>query len=316
MTYSDLILRFSAICRESPSARITKSKLLDFDFAARQKGPMESTPPPLPSTPSQPPRKNWWTRNWKWFVPTGCLTLIALGVLSVVCIVFFVFSVMKASEPYKLAVARAESDERVLAALGTPISEGMFTSGKANVNGPSGEADLAIPISGPKGKATIYAVGTKSAGKWEFSKLAVQSDGGQTIDLNKNAEATNESKEESETEEATTDERVESVTLARENGNRLQPVDNFKPADNPQHVVVKLTEGAEGTHVKTVWTNLNAGGAKNQKLWTKELTTDEENRSADFSLSNSNSKLFPIGDYKIDIYLDNELIQTVRYKVQ
>jgi hypothetical protein len=46
------------------------------------------------------------------------------------------------------------------------------------------------------------------------------------------------------------------------------------------------------------------------------LVTDDENRTADFSLSNSNGKLFPIGDYKIDVYLDDELIQTVRYKVQ
>jgi hypothetical protein len=40
------------------------------------------------------------------------------------------------------------------------------------------------------------------------------------------------------------------------------------------------------------------------------------NPRADFSLSNSDSKLFPTGDYKIDIYLDDELIDTVRYKVQ
>jgi len=24
------------------------------------------------------PPSNWWSRNWKWFVPTGCLTLILL----------------------------------------------------------------------------------------------------------------------------------------------------------------------------------------------------------------------------------------------
>ena len=27
------------------------------------------------------PRRNWWERNWKWFVPSGCLTLILLGCL-------------------------------------------------------------------------------------------------------------------------------------------------------------------------------------------------------------------------------------------
>lgn len=239
-----------------------------------------------------------------------------LAALFVVCIVFFVFSVIKSSDAYKTALMRAKEDQRVVAALGTPIKEGLVPSGKTNVNGPSGEADIAIPISGPKGKGTIYAVGTKSAGKWEFSKLAVQIDGGEMIDLKERSspKAASESEEESSKEE-TDDERVESITLARENGDRLQPVENFKPADNPEHIVVKLAEGAEETHVKTVWTNLNAGGATNQKLWTKELVPDEDSRTANFSLS-SNGKPFPPGDYKIDIYLDDELIQTVRYKVK
>ena len=236
--------------------------------------------------------------------------------LFVVCIIFFAFSVMKSSDAYKLALARAKSDQRVIAALGAPIKEGMFTSGNTNVNGPSGEANIAIPISGPKGKATIYAVGTKSAGQWTFSKLAVQVQGSdEMIDLNESGEAANES-EEANAREETADERVEAVTLAREEGGRLKSVNNFQRTDNPEHIVVTVTEGNEGTHVKTVWTNLNAGGATNQKLWEKELVTSEENRRADFSLSNRNSKLFPAGDYKIDIYLDDELIQTVQYKVQ
>lgn len=231
----------------------------------------------------------------------------------VVCIVFFVFSVLKSSDAYQTALTNAKNDPRVVTALGSPIKDGLVPSGKTNVNGSSGDADIAIPISGPKGKATIYAVGTKSAGKWEFSKLAVQVDGGEMIDLNERSPAAKEPENE---EAEAADERVESITLAREESGRLKPVKNFKPADNPEHIVVKLAEGVEGTHVKTVWTNLNAGGATNQKLWTKELITDEEKRSADFSLSNSHDKLFPPGDYKIDIYLDDELVQTVRYKVQ
>lgn len=232
-----------------------------------------------------------------------------------VCIVFFVFSVLKSSDAYQTALTRAKNDPRVVAALGSPIKDGLVPSGKTNVNGSSGDADITIPISGPKGKATIYAVGTKSDGKWQFSKLAVQVDGGEMIDLNQRSAAAKVPENE-ETEEQTADERVESITLAREESGRFRPVKNFKPADNPQHIVVKLAEGAEGTHVKTVWTNLNAGGATNQKLWTKELVPNDEDRSADFSLSNRNDKLFPPGDYKIDIYLDDELVQTVRYKVE
>ena len=108
----------------------------------------------------------------------------------VAVIVLVVFGAMKSSDAYKFAVAQAKADPRVTTALGTPISEGMFMSGSTNVNGAFGQADLAIPISGPKGKATIYAVATKSGGKWTYSKLTVQVvGGGDEIDLNEEVEA-------------------------------------------------------------------------------------------------------------------------------
>jgi hypothetical protein len=296
--------------------------LLDFTHVDLHKDVMEeSTPPPLPQTPpspesSQPPRAGWWSRNWKWFVPTGCFTLIALGVVFVVCIFAIVFGALKSSDAYKTALARAKEDRRVTAALGTPIKDGLVPSGKTNVEGSSGQADLAIPISGPKGKGTIYAVAAKSGGEWTFSKLTVKTDAGETIDLEQSSEAGSTSGDDDMDLDETTDERVDAITLAHEVGGKLEPVRNFKRADSPEHIVIALTEGNEETHVRTVWTNLNAGGARNQKLWEKELVTDENNRRADFALSNSNGKSFPPGDYKIDIYLDDELIQTVRYKVQ
>jgi hypothetical protein len=240
-----------------------------------------------------------------------------LAVLFVACIVFLVFSVMKSSDAYKMAVARAKSDQRVVAVLGTPISEGMFPSGKTNVNGPSGEADISIPISGPKDKATIYAVAAKSEGTWTFSKLNVKIEGtGETIDLNE-TETVSKAEEPAKKEGAThSNVHIASITLARENRDQLKPVKSFKLADNPEHVVVTLSERNSGAHVKTVWTNLNAGGANDQKLWETELILDTPNPRADFSLSNTNSKKFPAGDYKIDIYLDDKLVDTVRYKVQ
>jgi hypothetical protein len=93
------------------------------------------------------------------------------------------FTAMKSSDVYKTALARAKADPRVQQALGSDIHEGMFTSGKTNVTGPSGDADLSIPISGSKGKATIYVVATKSAGEWQYSKLTVKTDSGEEIDL-------------------------------------------------------------------------------------------------------------------------------------
>ncbi len=124
--------------------------------------------------PVTAPRRSWWSRNWKWFVPTGCLTILALIVAFVAAIVLLVFGAMKSSDAYKTAVSRARANSAVVAALGSPLHEGMFVSGDVNVNGGTGSANLSIPISGPKGKGTIYAEGTKSAGAWSYKKMVVE----------------------------------------------------------------------------------------------------------------------------------------------
>ncbi len=112
-----------------------------------------------------------------WFVPTGCLAMLVLFAVFIGGIVMLVFGAMKSSDAYKSAVARAKASPEVVAALGTPIEEGLFVSGKVNVEGSSGEADLTIPISGPNGKAKVYAVATKRAGRWTYSTLEVAIDG-------------------------------------------------------------------------------------------------------------------------------------------
>ena len=99
-------------------------------------------------------------------------------------IVVIVFSAMKSTDVYKEALARAKADSAVVEALGSPIKDGFLVSGNSNVNGASGESNLAIPISGPKGKGTIYVSATKSLGRWIYSGLVVEISGThQRIDL-------------------------------------------------------------------------------------------------------------------------------------
>lgn len=139
-----------------------------------------------PTTPgnNQPQRTGWWGRNWKWFVPTGCMGMLLLVVGFAFFIIAIVFGALKSSDAYKDALAKAKADSRVVNALGSPIEDGMFISGKTNVSGTSGHADMTVPISGPKGKGTIYFVASKFAGQWTFSKLMVEIAGtGQRIDL-------------------------------------------------------------------------------------------------------------------------------------
>jgi len=117
---------------------------------------------------------NWWQRNWKWFVPVGCLGTLVLIAAFVALIATLVFGVIKSSAVYKDALATARSNPAVVQALGTPIKEGIFVMGSINISGTSGNADLAIPISGPNGKGTIYARATRSESKWTFSRLVVE----------------------------------------------------------------------------------------------------------------------------------------------
>ena len=133
---------------------------------------------------NQLPEKNWWGRNWKWFVPVGCLSIIVLFAGFVVLILTLVFGMMKSSDVYKVGVAEAQAHPVVQEVLGLPIETGLFVSGNINTSGPSGEANLSIPISGPRGEGTIYVVAEKSAGQWEFSTLVVEvTETRQRIDL-------------------------------------------------------------------------------------------------------------------------------------
>jgi hypothetical protein len=120
------------------------------------------------------PRRNWWKRNWKWFVPLGCFSIALLFVVFVGSMIVIVFSAVKSTDVYKNALTRARSDPAVIEALGSPVTQGFLVSGNTNVNGASGEANLAIPVFGPKGKGTIYVAAKKSLGRWEYSGLVLE----------------------------------------------------------------------------------------------------------------------------------------------
>jgi hypothetical protein len=115
------------------------------------------------------PRRSWFGRNWKWVVGT----LLGLGLLgAAIAIVTF-----NSSDATKLALATATSNPELIGRLGEPIKTGWLIGGSIEVTPGSGRADLAIPISGPKGKGTIYALAVKTAGLWKLTLLQFGADG-------------------------------------------------------------------------------------------------------------------------------------------
>ncbi len=113
----------------------------------------------------------WWNRNWKWFLPTGCLSLLVLAGAAVFGLVMLVFGMMKSSDAYRLAVAQAEHEPAVIAALGQPIQEGRMVSGNIRTSNDRGSARLAIPLSGPKGSGKLYVEAEERAGAWQVQAL-------------------------------------------------------------------------------------------------------------------------------------------------
>ena len=127
---------------------------------------------------------NWWSRNWKWFVPVLIVTAIALIGGFILAILTFVMRMMSSSEPYQTAVARAQADPAVVAALGEPVSPGRFTMGEIETNNDSGTAKLSIPLSGPKGEARLHVYAERETGQWNYDTMVVVVDDSSTrIDL-------------------------------------------------------------------------------------------------------------------------------------
>jgi hypothetical protein len=105
------------------------------------------------------------------FLSTKGKWVLAISAIVGVSFTLVIFALIGNSEICKTAVERAQSNPDVLTRLGKPVKQGLFLSGKIEVSGPYGRADVAIPLSGPKTKGKLYVVATKTAGIWKFETL-------------------------------------------------------------------------------------------------------------------------------------------------
>lgn len=84
--------------------------------------------------------------------------------------------------------------------------------------------------------------------------------------------------------------------------------------DQPFYCIVKVSNAPDDTALKAVWTAVEVEGVDpNFVLDEVELTTDGNN---EFTFDLQNNNLWPLGKYKVDIYLNGNLDQTVEFEVQ
>jgi hypothetical protein len=141
-------------------------------------------PPPLPSTPASPQRHGWWQRHWKWAAPLLTLTLLAFFAGAIFAFVWWIMSLMRDNDVYRIAFAQARADKTVIATLGTPIEAGWMVTGRMNKGADGGYASYEIPVEGPRGEASVFAVAHRRLGVWKFETLAVTPEGSDTpLDL-------------------------------------------------------------------------------------------------------------------------------------
>lgn len=138
--------------------------------------PQQYTPPA-----TQPPAKKS-SGCLKVFL-IGCGVLVVLGAACIAALVFIVFAAIKKSDIYTDALNKARADQRVVEALGEPITPGFWVAGSMNVDNNRGNADFTFPISGPKGSAKVHAVATTEGQKWEYTELVVTPSSGPPINV-------------------------------------------------------------------------------------------------------------------------------------
>ena len=73
-------------------------------------------------------------------MPVGCLVPLLFFGGCALAIFFFTMGVLKQTDAYKTALARAQENPAVIEAIGSPISQIGIVSGNSNVNGATGEA--------------------------------------------------------------------------------------------------------------------------------------------------------------------------------
>src|SRR5262245_15817774 len=128
----------------------------------------------IPRDPTAPTRfRRWLSRLHK---PTVHL-LIAAAAASIWVIPHVVEFVrlrlpLRTSPLVTEAVDRANDHPTAVATIGRPIIEGWFVKGYSTGDETGwGESQLWIPVSGPKGEATLYARAGRGSGPWVFTAL-------------------------------------------------------------------------------------------------------------------------------------------------
>ena len=109
---------------------------------------------------------------------------------------------------------------------------------------------------------------------------------------------------------------IKEIHMAKDNGNG-QPgdeTDSFEPGDRTIHCVTTLKTAKSGTQMKFSWWIVDADGTKNQKIKDIDYSTRALENIVHGHLTLPQD--WPVGKYKVQIYVNGDLDRTLFYSVR
>jgi hypothetical protein len=109
---------------------------------------------------------------------------------------------------------------------------------------------------------------------------------------------------------------LEDVHMARDDGkgDPGEETDKFNGEDRTIHCVTKLKDAQSGTKMKFSWFVVEAGDTKNEKIRDIDYTTRALENVVHGHLTAPRD--WPVGKYKVEVYVNGNLEQTVHYTVE
>lgn len=131
--------------------------------------------------------------------------------------------------------------------------------------------------------------------------------------------STNKSAESENVNAATTSTSTGALTdvhMARDDGkgDPGEETDTFNGKDRTIHCVTKLKVAQSGTKMKFSWYVIEAEGTSNEKIRDIDYTTGALENVVHGHLTAPRD--WPVGKYKVEVYVNGNLEETVRYTVE
>ncbi|HET6890857.1 MAG TPA: hypothetical protein VFH31_07120 [Pyrinomonadaceae bacterium] len=144
--------------------------------------------------------------------------------------------------------------------------------------------------------------------------------GGRQASNQTNTQSGNPSQSEGSTSGAKPTGIIKQVHMAKDNGKGGpgEETDTFGPTDNTIHCVVELAEPNAGAKIRYSWWVVEAQGEKNEKVQNQKIEDFEYTTKSDERIVHGHLTMpddWPPGKYKVDVYVNGNLEQSVEYNV-